>query len=138
MAVVDDALGRDVALPEDPEDPLRITATGDLAVVSGRENVRAALRRRVVVAAGELLHRPEYGAGVPLYVERSSAPVWRSRLANAVRRNLLRDPRVAEARARVTAGLPDAPDRADVVTVDLAVRLRQDDATEAFTVTVTG
>ena len=61
----------DIALPRDPGGSLRTTPTGDLMLSSGRDNVAQALERRVLVGQGTLLHRPDYGAGLKLAIERS-------------------------------------------------------------------
>lgn len=126
-----DRLGTDVALPEREGDALPKTTSGDLALVSGRENVRRAQIRRVTVPAGCTLWWPEYGAGVEEFVERPNTPANQSLLAARCRRQMLRDPRLKDARARARAGTVDDAG-ADLV-VTLSYQLR-DDTQEELTV----
>lgn len=128
--------GRDLALPFDPDDDLTVTPTGDLQDVAGRENLRAALRRRILVGAGSLVHRPEYGASVTAELGQPGSSTARSRIANAVRRNLLRDDRVEEVQVVVSAGTPGDPTRSQAVTIEVSVRIRGDQRGEQFTVYV--
>jgi phage baseplate assembly protein W len=128
--------GRDLALPDDPDDGLSVTPTGDLQDVAGRDNLREALRRRVLVAAGSLVHRPEYGAGVTAELGSPGSATSRSRIANAVRRNLLRDDRIEDAQVTVSQGVPGDPTRSQAVTIEVSVRIRGDQRGEQFTVYV--
>lgn len=130
-------LGRDLALPLTADDELEVTATGDILSVAGRANLRRAVRRRVLTAPGTLLHRPDYGAGLVEHLELSSSPARRSGMANAIRRNLLRDARLSEARARVSPALPGTPGRAAAVTVELSVELRHDQSRQDLSLDVT-
>lgn len=121
LAIDIDQLGRDLWLPETVDDVLRITPTGDIASLESHANLQSALRRRLGTSPGDLLHRPEYGAGVIDELERANTPARRAQLANAVRRNVLRDPRVRECTASVAAGRPGDATRESALTVDLAV-----------------
>ena len=47
---------------EDLDFPFALTSTGDLATVSGEENLESALLARGLVRKGEVAHRPLYGA----------------------------------------------------------------------------
>lgn len=52
----------DVALfGEDLAFPFALTGTGDLATVSGQDNLVAALTDRAITRRGEIPHRPNYG-----------------------------------------------------------------------------
>ena len=135
-AIQDRRFGCDLALPLDPDDALAVTPTGDLPTVSGRENLQAALRRRTLVSAGSLVHRPEYGAGAGGELGTLGSPTSRSRIANNVRRNLLRDDRIEEAQVAVSQGVPGDPTRSQAVTIETAVQIRGDQRGEQFTVHV--
>jgi len=124
--------GRDLYLPADPGGRLLVTPTGDLQTVAGRSNLEAALLRRLVASPGSLLHRPEYGVGVMDVLETANTPAARSQLANLARRNLLRDPRISEAKVGVALGLPDDPRRVDAITLTVSVTLRRSGTTEQF------
>lgn len=124
----------DIDLPDDPDAEIVPSPTGDLPTISGRDAVLAALRRRLLTAPGTMTHRPEYGAGLVNQVERLASPGWRSSMANAARRNILRDRRVADARVRVALGLPGKPNARDAVTVRAEVQLRGEEAREELSV----
>lgn len=93
--------GRDLALTlprnDDDDSPTQPTATGDWPTVAGRANLHAALRRRLVTAPGEMVSRPDYGGGLPLYVGALNSAADRASLANEARLNVLRDPRLERA-----------------------------------------
>jgi hypothetical protein len=129
-------LGTDLDLPLDSDEDVRPTPTGDLPVISGRTNVRMALIRRALVAPGELLHRPEYGGGLVLEVGQPSTLSRRLLLANQIRRDQLRDPRIEDSRVAVSAGTPSDHLRSGAITVELATRIRGDDAEQTFTVSL--
>lgn len=94
-------LGTDLRLSATGE-PLEVTASGDLSLVSGERGVVLALERRLVTRLGALLHRPAYGAPLVDAVEAIDSPSRRAALAQAARRACLMDPRVAEARVRTS------------------------------------
>lgn len=119
--------GRDIALPDDPEDELQVTASGDLLLREGRPNARAALRRRLICSPGALIHRPDYGAGVLDYLELPNSLSTRTQLGNAVRRNLLADDRVGEVVVNTSAGLADGTARPQAITVELSVTWRAEE-----------
>jgi len=126
--------GTDLRLSETEDEILQVTASGDIPSQSGRENLRSAIRRRILTAPGELVHRPEYGCGLLLYLERPLTPAVRSQLANAIRSNILRDSRVRDVKVAVVAGLPDDPTASQAVTVTLSYRPADDIETDTMTV----
>lgn len=95
--------GRDLFMDEDQDARLQITATGDLQMIAGKENVDASLRRRVTTSPGELLHRAEYGAGIEEYVSEGNTAINRSLVANKLRDNLLKDTRIKDVTISVAA-----------------------------------
>jgi hypothetical protein len=121
-------LGTDLDLPLDPNEAIRVTPTGDLPVLSGRPNVQAAQRRRALVAPGGLVHRGDYGGGMVLELGQPGTPSRRTRLANQIRRNALRDTRIDEARVEVGGGPPGG------LLVSLAIRISGDQADEQFSI----
>lgn len=136
QAIDERRLLRDLDLPITVDDTLTPTSTGDLPGSAGRSNLRQAVRRRVLTSPGTLLWRPEYGGGLVDVVEAAATPGARAGLANAIRRNLLRDPRLSGATARVTLGVPGQASRAASVTVDLSITLRHDRSNQDLTLSV--
>lgn len=111
-------LGRDLVLPGlGGTDPAPPTLTGDWPSIYGRDNLNAAVRRRLVTTPGQVVHRPEYGGGLPLFVGRLATPGERARLAAGARQNLLRDTRIGQ--ASVNAG--EAPGMPSAVLVEATV-----------------
>lgn len=135
MSTLDAALlGTDLLVPPDPDGALLITASGDLALVAGRPNLHAALRRRMGSAAGEMTHRPEYGAGITAFVELPTTPGNLARAGSQIRRNLLRDPRLSEVTVAISRGLPgETTPTEHAVTVGLTIRARHADLDETLT-----
>lgn len=115
VSATEDLLGVDLEVPSDPDASIPISPTGDLRVLGGRPNLDAALRRRVSTSPGTLLHRPEYGAGMPDFLEQPHSPALRQQLASQIRRNVLREPRIANVRVSVGVAVPDRP----IVTLDV-------------------
>lgn len=115
----------DLALPDD----VRTSASGDWPTVSGRHNVRSAIEQRALTMPGELVHRPQYGAGALEFVESISSPAKRAELVARLRENLLRDDRLRDVGAKVSASR-------STTTVDLAVQLRGQPETESIAFTL--
>lgn len=135
MATAIDELrfGRDLNLPESADDALALTVTGDVQSVAGRENLRKAVRCRAVTVQGELVHRPEYGGDLPLYVERASTPAGRAALANALRRGAFRDDRLKDVAVEVSTGTPADSTAEDAVTIAMTITARTEDVAEQIT-----
>lgn len=88
--------GRDLLLPG-PGREVTPTISGDWPTLAGRPNLHAAVLRRQLTTPTQLVHRPEYGAGLELFVGELASLPERSRLAAASRQNTLRDPRIEAA-----------------------------------------
>lgn len=63
---------------EDVRFPFALTTTGDLATVTGPENLRQAIQERIVTPLGEVEHRTEYGTRLD---EEQGAPLGDARIA---------------------------------------------------------
>lgn len=94
--------GEDLVLPG-VDDDVTPTVSGDWPTISGRPNLHAAVRRRLITTSGQLLHRPDYGASAETYVGTLGTPHNRSRLAAGAKQNLLQDPRLGGVEVRVSA-----------------------------------
>lgn len=93
--------GEDLVLPR-PDAEVTPTVSGDWPTISGRPNLHAAVLRRLITTAGQIIHRGDYGAGVETFVGTLGSPHNRSRLAAGSKQNLLQDPRVGGAVVRVS------------------------------------
>lgn len=119
--------GRDLVLPDIGAE-VQVTPSGDWPTIAGRPNLHAAHRRRAVTAPGELVHRPDYGGGLPLFIEVENTDARRAQMAAVVRANALRDVRLEDARADVTSTTPEQ------VLLELALRPRGEPDTDVVTV----
>jgi len=70
------------------------TAAKDLAIVEGEDCLRQALIRRIITTPGEWATLPEYGCGARLYIKARNTPATRAELAERIRAQLSREPRV--------------------------------------------
>ncbi len=117
---------------------LRRSASGDLATVSGRENLVQAILNRLFTRRGELtgLGHPRYGSRLHLLIGEPDNARTRGRAAIYVRECLAREPRIAEVSAVELA----PPSGDGVLGITLAVRPvgRADDLTLRLDVSLEG
>lgn len=95
--------GRDLFMSEDQDARLQITATGDLQTVEGKENVDMTIRRSATINPGEIVFQPEVGAGLDQFVAEGNTAINRSLMANTLREDTLRDPRIKDCVVGVAA-----------------------------------
>ena len=69
-------------------------ANGDQATISGLANLRAALFHRLMTVPGTLVHRPDYGCGVPSYQNAPNSFTVQQELAVIIQEQFMKDPRV--------------------------------------------
>lgn len=86
--------GQDVALPNGQ---LQVN-NGDLATLSGVDNLSQALRHNIDTEPGDLLFHPRYGCGAHHLLGRADAPANALLAEGYIRRSLSADPRVASVR----------------------------------------
>ena len=135
MSTIDDArFGRDIYVPIDPDEAIRVTPTGDLQSVTGYANLSAWIEGCAVTNPGELVHRPDFGGGLMAAVETANTLTGRSRLANRMRPALLKDGRFREIKVSAAQGLPSDTTRSDAVTVTILATPNGDNT--AFSVTL--
>lgn len=92
MSTIDQFYLRDTKFIADFEQ----NATGDLIETFGLANVKEALIRRFMTVKGALIHRPEYGASIPLYQNAPQTLDTRRKIANEINEQALLDSRVEE------------------------------------------
>jgi len=69
------------------------TTTGDRALVSGLENYKDALFRRLITSPGSIVHRPDYGVGIKNYQGAPLSLEKQRELVVRIEEQFLRDPR---------------------------------------------
>lgn len=119
-----DRLLTDLDIPVDPSGSIRISPSGDVGRLSGRDNLTRAIMRRLVTTPGSLVHRPTYGCGVLGYIGLANSPAVRSKLANAIRANLLQERRIKDVSVALSVGTMDDASATGTITVSLTLTLR--------------
>lgn len=76
-----------------------VASSGDWAIVEGEAALRQSIIRRIITAPGEWRTRPDYGVGARHYVKARRTPGVVDELKSMIKKQLLRDPRVAEVQA---------------------------------------
>jgi phage baseplate assembly protein W len=116
MAVTTDALGTDLAFDDD----FQISPSGDFDTISGIENVRRSIFRRIITVPGTLIHRPNYGCGLVAF---QGAPVTldiKRQIAHKIATNLPLDPRISKV-TNVSVNAEDGTPDTLVVTVSVVI-----------------
>jgi len=80
---------------------------GDYATVSGMDNFKASLARRLTTELSELPFHPSYGCGVRAIIGQVNGPTGTALAGRAVRQALQRDPRVQEVGSVAVAATGD-------------------------------
>ena len=73
-----------------------VTPGGDLDLISGLANLKNALLHRLITVPGSLVHRPNYGCGLPSFLNGLSSFATQQRFAAIIREQFKRDPRVED------------------------------------------
>lgn len=78
------------------ENDYDITSAGDYLLLSGLENLRAAVYRRLLTNPGEYKLVPDYGVGMKRWVKKPDTSANRAEMKTIIEQQLLRDPRIQE------------------------------------------
>jgi phage baseplate assembly protein W len=90
MSTLNEFYGTDVAFKSD----LVRTATGDVDTISGLENVKNAIFRRIMTSKGSIIHRPNYGVGLKNYQNALASLAVQRKIAGEIKEQLEQDPRI--------------------------------------------
>lgn len=82
--------GTDIKFRNDFE----VGSNGDYVLISGLENLREAIYRRLITRPGEYKFVPEYGVGITSFVKRRSNSSTVDELRTAITEQLLRERRI--------------------------------------------
>jgi phage baseplate assembly protein W len=91
MANIQEFLGTDL---RHEQDFVKTESGGDLQTISGLDNLKAAVIRRIMTLPGEVIHRPNYGAGLTSFQNAPNTQDTRRAIAAKIEEQLLRDPRI--------------------------------------------
>jgi phage baseplate assembly protein W len=76
------------------EDDLRLTASGDYALLEGYEALRQAIRIRLMTAPGEYAIHPDFGCGLSRWVKRRATQAERDSLRQTIIDQLSQEERI--------------------------------------------
>jgi uncharacterized protein len=108
-------VGRGIAFP------LRLDATGAIALVEQEREIQEAIRLILATSEGERPMRPDFGCRIHDYIFASPDPPTRSRIAYAVSEALRRwEPRIEVAKVEVT---PD-PGEPSTLFIDISYSIK--------------
>lgn len=117
MSQLDDFLKKDIAFKSDFVE----TPSGDLEVISGLDNLKEALFRRLITTPGSVIHRPEYGVNLKAYQNSLSNLENQRRLAQTIKEQFELDSRVEEV-SGVSFNVDD--NKPDMIKVNVKVSVR--------------
>lgn len=117
MSQLDEFLKRDIAFKSD----LVQTASGDLDVIAGLDNLKEALFRRLITTPGAVIHRPEYGCNLKAFQGSLANLENQRRLAQTIKEQFELDTRV-EVVTGVSFNVDD--NKPDMVKVNVKVSVR--------------
>ena len=93
MALINESLLTDI---KHKSDFVQKTGTGDLDTISGLDNIKDAIMRRIFTTPGSLVHRPTYGAGLKSYVGSPMTINTQQKLALTIQDQVLQEPRISK------------------------------------------
>lgn len=93
MADITEVLKTDI---KHKKDFVRKPNTGDLDTISGIENLREAVLRRIKTSPGSIVHRPDYGVGLKNFQNAPLTNGTKVALANLINDQLLQEKRILE------------------------------------------
>lgn len=73
-----------------------ITTRGDLETISGIDNVKESILRCIMTVKGSIVHRPNYGVGLPNYQNGIASLGNQRKIAMDIQDQLELDPRIEE------------------------------------------
>lgn len=71
-----------------------VTAGGDYALVTGKDNLRLAILRRLITKPGEFRFRPDYGVGIQTFVKKQLTQSLKDSLRQRIIDQLSQDRRI--------------------------------------------
>lgn len=107
MALLDEFYLKDMAHNGD----LLASPSGDLQTVTGVNNLRQALFRRLITVPGSLVHRPNYGVGIKNFTNAPNSFDNQRKIANRIKEQFELDFRVDEVTGVEINNPPTFPER---------------------------
>lgn len=108
MATIQESLGCDI---KHQKDFVKTATGGDLQTITGLDNVREAVLRRLITTPGSVVHRPQYGAGLQEFLNAPATIATKRAIAARIDDQLTRDPRIEEVLSVGIEGDSTAPDK---------------------------
>lgn len=90
MTTLNEFLKTDIAFTDD----FKLSASNDFDTVTGMANLKEAIFRRIMTVKGSLIHRPDYGVGLPEFQNAPATLHLKGQLFTRLQEQLPRDPRI--------------------------------------------
>jgi hypothetical protein len=110
-----DFYGKDLAFKDD----FIRSPTGDLDTISGLDNLKEAIIRRILTQPGSVIHRPTFGVGLKNFSNALNSISKQQQLALLIKEQLEQDPRIES-----FIGLRVEPDELRPGVVSIVVRVK--------------
>lgn len=118
-------------------DDLQVTPKGDYQTITGLENLRRAILRRLIVAPGEYKLNPQYGVGIARFVKKGMTKANLDELRHLIVDNISRERRIDKVAAILVQSTFFDQDPGIVVTVSVIAKGRKQ-AFQPFNFTAQG
>jgi len=96
-------------------DFVREAGGGDLEIISGFDNIKEAIMRRIITEPGSLMHRPTYGVGLKQFQNAPLTVPTKQELAKRINKQLPLDVRVASVESVSFEGDDRQPDTVKLI-----------------------
>ncbi len=117
MATIQQVLKTDI---KHQKDFVKTDSGGDIQSISGFDNIREAILRRIVTEPGTLIHRPGYGIGLKHFQNAPMTLATQQEIAKRLQEQLTRDSRIASLLSVSVESEDRTPEKA---VINLSVKL---------------
>jgi phage baseplate assembly protein W len=107
MADITETLLTDIKHIRDFE---KLDGVGDISTISGLDNLKQAIIRRVMTTPGSMVHRPTYGAGLKTFLGAPATLGTDREIAKRIDEQLIQDVRIAEVLSVLVERTDNTPD----------------------------
>lgn len=111
MSHLNGFLGKDIAFKSD----FVLTASGDLDIIEGLDNLKESLFRRLMTSPGSVVHRPTYGIGIKNYQGALNSFSNQTKITNLIKQQFTEDPRIEQVLGVSFRSEDDKPDTLNIL-----------------------
>lgn len=118
MTTLEDSLLTDIGFTDALD--FRSDANGDIEIVNGISNLKAALMRRLLTMPGTVITLPDYGVGLKNYQNAPMTLAVKRELANLIKEQFERDSRVVKV---TSVRMEQDAVNAALITIDVRIEI---------------